>query len=173
MGSYTTFLSSSARTTATMTQIAKFSLLTIGSSGRMSSASSAYASPLSNAAAKPMYGTMLVAPVKIPIAIVHRRGTPMTVSNNATVRPSKHDSRKRPRTPFERFHVCSIVLDQPVGSGRCVVGAARPRGDELRVLFWRQGEQLANTIHQGVQVAVHQLVNPIASRQRPIQPHHG
>ena len=31
-----------------------------------------------------------------------------------------------PRAPFERFHVCSFVLDQPVESGRRVVGVARP-----------------------------------------------
>jgi extradiol dioxygenase family protein len=72
-----------------------------------------------------------------------------------------------------RFHVCSIVLDQPVRSGRRVVSAARPRGDELGVFFWRQGEQLADTNHQGVQVVVHQSVDPIASRQRLIQPHQG
>src|SRR5207244_10258899 len=80
-------------------------------------------------------------------------------------------SERCPRAPLERFHVCSFVLDQPVGSGRRVVGAARPRGDELGALFWRQGEQLADTIQQGVQVVVHKSVDPIASRQRPIQPH--
>ena len=54
----------------------------------------------------------------------------------------------------ERFNVCPMVLDRSVGSRPGVVGAARARGEELGVLFRRQGEQLVDPIHQGVQVAV-------------------
>jgi hypothetical protein len=41
---------------------------------------------------------MLLAPVKMQMAIAHRSGTPTMVMNTMTVTPSKQHSRNMPRT---------------------------------------------------------------------------
>ena len=76
------------------------------------------------------------------------------------------------RTHLDRLCVGALVLEQPIRSSGCRLGVLLARGDELRALVGRQGQQFTHTIHQRVQIAVHQPVEAIASRPRRIESHH-